>query len=51
MFTFIESQLSALNCVKLHKLTLLVNLRDIYFYLSLTWVGQSVSDVGSWSEG
>lgn len=29
MLTFIESQLSALNCVKLHKLTLLVNLRDI----------------------
>lgn len=25
--------------------------QDIYFYLSLTWVGQSVSDVGSWSEG
>lgn len=26
--------------------------QDIYFYLSLTWVGQSVSEyVGSWSKG
>lgn len=26
--------------------------QDIYFYLSLTWLGQSASEyVGSWSEG
>lgn len=25
--------------------------QDTYFYLSLTWVGQSASECGGWSEG